>query len=163
MSVSTSLVGTELAVPDALLAPVSWLAWSRKELYASSEDMSLDEGLTGLVRLKSREKCIESVIYKLLNQYRIFGAQEIIHNLCKSGFYSPKPMTQRSRCNNDDLGQPADLPTDGWAAKKISFQTKILFEFLIRSKIAKLDVNAWAQILNYVDFRMMRSGQELIR
>lgn len=162
MSVSTSLVGTELAVPDALLAPVSWLAWSRKELYASSEDMSLDEGLTGLVRLKSRERYFESVIYKLLNQYGIFGAQEMIHKL-KSGFYSPKPMTQRSRCNNDDLGQPADLPTDGWAAKRISFQAKILLEFLIGSKIAKLDVNAWTQILNYVDIRMMRSGQELIR
>ena len=50
-------------------------------------------------------------------------------------------MTQRSR-NDDDLGQPADLPTDGWAAKKIPFQAKILFEFLIRLKIAKLDVNA---------------------
>ena len=52
---STAFVVTELELAEVLLAPVSWLAWSRKELYASSDDMvGLDHTLMCVVGRVSR-------------------------------------------------------------------------------------------------------------
>lgn len=52
---STAFAATELELAEDLLAPVSWLAWSRKELYASSDDMMvLDHKSIGVVDCASR-------------------------------------------------------------------------------------------------------------
>lgn len=55
---STAFV--ELDVADPLLVPVLWLAWSRKELYASSDDMALAKGLIAFDQLRLRTKGFEA-------------------------------------------------------------------------------------------------------